>query len=92
VGILGLGCVTRTGSLDLAATAAVAVLILFAALDPRSALISLIVLAVLVLFRISTRLSWQVSLGAFIFGWGIQFMGHNREDTKLKELSIRVRR
>ena len=90
VGILGLGRVTRIGSIDLAAAAAVAVLILSAALDPRSILISLVVLVVF--FLISTRLSWQVSLGAFIFGWGIQLVGHNLEDTKQKEFSIRVRR
>jgi len=78
------------GSIDLAAAAAIAVLILSAALDPRGILISLVVLVVF--FLISTRLSWQVSLGAFIFGWGIQFVGHNLEDTKQKEFSIRVRR
>jgi uncharacterized membrane protein YGL010W len=90
VGILGLGRVTRLGPIDLAAAAAVAVLIFSAALDPRGILISLVVLVVF--FLISTRLSWQVSLGAFIFGWGIQSMGHILEDTKQKEFLIRVRR
>ncbi len=78
----------RAGPFDLAAAAAVAVLIPYAALDPRGALISLVVVLV-ILYLISTRLSWQVRFGAFIFGWGFQ-LGHNLERTKQKEFSIRV--
>jgi len=87
LGILGFARMLRAFSFDLAAAAAVAVLILSAALDPRGALISLVVLVVLFL---STRLSWQVTLEAFIFGWGFQFVGHILEGTKPKEFSIRV--
>ncbi len=89
LGIMGFARVLRAVSFDLAAAAAVAVLIVYAALDPRGALISLVVLVV---FFFSTRLSWQVSHGASIFGWGFQFSGHNLKGSKPKEFLIRVRR
>ena len=83
VGILGLGHLVRVGpGVDLAVVAAVALLIYYAAIDMRGALISLVVFAIL--YFIAIRLSWQVSLGAFIFGWGFQFLGHKLEGTKPK--------
>lgn len=51
LGILGFARVLRAVSFDLAAAAAVAVLIFYAALDPRGALISLVVLVVFI-FRL----------------------------------------
>jgi uncharacterized membrane protein YGL010W len=83
VGILRLGHLVRLGPvIDLAAVAAVSLLIYYAALDLRGALISLVVFVIL--YFVAIRLSWQVSVGAFIFGWGFQFLGHKIEGTKPK--------
>jgi uncharacterized membrane protein YGL010W len=82
LGIMGLGHLVRIGPVDLAVVAAVVVLIYYAAIDLRGALISLVVFALL--YLIATRLAWQVSLGAFILGWVFQFVGHKLEGTKPK--------
>jgi len=85
LGILGLGRLVHLGPIiDLAAVAAVALLIYYAAIDIRGALISLVVFAIL--YFVAVRLSWQVSLGAFIFGWGFQFLGHKLEGSRPKFL------
>jgi uncharacterized membrane protein YGL010W len=85
LGILGLGHLVHLGPvIDLAAVAAVALLMYYAAIDIRGALISLVVFAIL--YFLAIRLSWQVSLGAFIFGWGFQFLGHKLEGSKPKFL------
>ena len=82
LGILGVTHPVRLGPLDLAAVLAIALLIYYAAIDVRGAVISLVVFAIL--YFVAIRLSWQVSLGAFIFGWGFQFLGHKLEGTKPK--------
>ncbi|HVA33551.1 MAG TPA: Mpo1-like protein [Candidatus Baltobacteraceae bacterium] len=82
LGILGLAHLVRLGPVDLAVVAAVAVLVYYAAIDVRGALISLVVFAVLYLAAV--RLAWQINLAAFILGWGFQFVGHKLEGTKPK--------
>ena len=82
LGIMGLGHLVRLGPVDLAAVAAVAVLIYYAAIDPRGALICLVVFALL--YWVSLRMNWEMSLAAFILGWGFQFLGHKLEGTKPK--------
>jgi uncharacterized membrane protein YGL010W len=83
LGILGLGHLVRLGPImDLAAVAALALLIYYAAIDLRGALIALVVFAML--YFVAIRLSWEASLGAFIVGWGFQFLGHKLEGSKPK--------
>jgi uncharacterized membrane protein YGL010W len=82
LGILGLAHLVRLGPVDLAVVAAIAVLAYYAAIDARGALISLVVFAVL--YVIARRLNWEVSLAAFVLGWGFQFFGHKLEGTKPK--------
>jgi uncharacterized membrane protein YGL010W len=82
LGMLGLGHLVRVGPVDVAAVAAVAVLIYYAAIDVRGALISAVIFAIL--YFIAIRLAWQVSLAAFILGWGFQFLGHKLEGSKPK--------
>jgi len=82
LGILGLAHLVRIGPVDLAVVAAVAVLMYYAAIDLRGALISLVVFAIL--YAVAIRLTWQVNLGAFVLGWGFQFVGHKLEGTKPK--------
>ena len=82
LGIMGLLHQVHLGPVDLAVATAIAVLIYYAAIDVRGALISLAVFAVL--YLVASRLSWQVNLAAFILGWGFQFVGHKLEGTKPK--------
>jgi uncharacterized membrane protein YGL010W len=82
MGMLGLGHLVRLGSIDLATTVAVALLIYYAVLDLRGAAISLLVFAVL--YAIAVRLPWQVNLAAFVLGWTFQFLGHKLEGSKPK--------
>jgi uncharacterized membrane protein YGL010W len=83
LGIFGLGHLVRLGpAIDLTAVAAVALLIYYAAIDMRGALIALVVFVIL--YFVAIRLSWQVSLGTFICGWGFQFLGHKLEGSKPK--------
>jgi uncharacterized membrane protein YGL010W len=84
LGIMGLAHLVALGPLDLAVVAAVGVLVYYAAIDLRGALISLVFFAVL--YALATRLVWQVSLGAFILGWGFQLVGHRLEGSKPKFL------
>ncbi len=83
LGIFGLGHLVRLGpAIDLTAVAAVALLIYYAAIDMRGALIALVVF--IILYFVAIRLSWQESLAAFIIGWGFQFLGHKLEGSKPK--------
>jgi uncharacterized membrane protein YGL010W len=82
LGVFGLTHQVRVGPVDLAVVAAVAVLLYYAAIDVRGALISLVVFALL--YLVALRLAWQVSLAAFVLGWGFQFVGHKLEGTKPK--------
>ena len=59
-------------------------LIYYAAIDLRGALLSVVVFAIL--YMIAIRLPWQVRLGAFVFGWVFQLVGHRFEGTKPKFL------
>lgn len=82
LGILGLAHLTRVGPIDLAILIAVAVLAYYTVIDPRGALISLVVFAIL--YTVASRLPWEVNLAAFILGWGFQFAGHKLEGTNPK--------
>ena len=72
------------GPVDLAVVAAVVVLIYYAALDLRGALLSLVIFAML--YLVASHLPWQVNLAAFILGWVFQLVGHRFEGTKPKFL------
>jgi uncharacterized membrane protein YGL010W len=86
LGLLGLlhACPIRIGFVDLAVLTAIAVLLYYVALDVRGALISAIAFAIL--YGIAMHLSWEVSVGAFILGWGFQLVGHRLEGNKPKFL------
>jgi uncharacterized membrane protein YGL010W len=84
VGIMAMLHAVVLGRIDLAALAAVAVLIYYAVIDLRGALVSAVVFAVL--YVIAMRLSWQVGLGAFVLGWVFQLVGHRFEGSKPKFL------
>ena len=84
LGIMGLLSLVRLGPVDLAALAAVAVLIYYAAIDLRGALLSLVVFALL--YATAIHLTWQVNLAAFVLGWVFQLVGHRFEGTKPKFL------
>jgi uncharacterized membrane protein YGL010W len=82
LGIFGLAHRVALGPVDLAVLAAVGVLVYYAAIDLRGALLSLVVFAIL--YAIGSRLSWQVNLAAFVLGWVFQLVGHHFERTKPK--------
>ncbi|HET9029849.1 MAG TPA: Mpo1-like protein [Candidatus Aquilonibacter sp.] len=84
LGIMGLAHLIALGPVDLAVAAAIAVLIYYAAIDARGAVLSTVVFAIL--YLIAIRLSWPVSLGAFVLGWVFQLIGHRFEGTKPKFL------
>ncbi len=84
LGIMGLMSLVRLGPVDLAVLAAIAVLVYYAAIDLRGAVLSLVVFAIL--FAIAIRLPWPANLGAFILGWVFQLVGHRFEGTKPKFL------
>jgi uncharacterized membrane protein YGL010W len=84
LGVMGLAHFVRVGPVDLAIVVAVALLVYYAAIDVRGALISLAVFAIL--YLIAVRLPWPIDLAAFILGWGFQFLGHKLEGTKPKFL------
>lgn len=84
LGILGVLALVRVGPIDLAVIAAVAVLIYYAVLDFRGALLSLVIFALL--YFIAIHLPWQVNVAVFILGWGFQLVGHRFEGTKPKFL------
>lgn len=87
LGLLGLfhACpLLRIGPVDLAVLAAVAVLLYYVALDVRGALISAVAFAFL--YEVAVRLSWELSVGAFVLGWVFQLVGHRFEGNKPKFL------
>src|SRR5690348_16299237 len=87
LGLLGLlhACpLLRIGPVDLAVLAAVAVLLYYVALDVRGALISAVAFAIL--YGVAVRLSWELSVGAFVLGWVFQLVGHRFEGNKPKFL------
>lgn len=84
LGTMGLVSLRHIGPVDLAVVIAIAVLIYYAALDIRGALLSLVIFAVL--YVIAIRLAWQVNLAALILGWVFQLVGHRFEGTKPKFL------
>lgn len=84
LGLLGLFSLLRIGPVDLAVLAAVAVLLYYAAIDVRGALISAAVFAIL--YGIAVHLPWEGNVGAFVLGWAFQLVGHRFEGNKPKFL------
>lgn len=84
LGLLGLFSLLRIGPVDLAVLAAVAVLCYYATIDARGALISAVIFAIL--YGVAVHLPWEGSVGAFIFGWCFQLVGHRFEGNKPKFL------
>ena len=72
------------GPIDLAIVAGLATLLYYAFIDPRGALISTVLFAVI--YEIAIRLPWQIALGALVVGWVFQLVGHRFEGTKPKFL------
>jgi uncharacterized membrane protein YGL010W len=84
LGLLGLFSQLHLGPVDLAVVAAVAVLLYYAAIDARGAFIAAIVFAIL--YGMAMHLPWEVNVGALLFGWGFQLVGHRFEGNKPKFL------
>ena len=84
LGIMGLLHLVRFGPIDLAIVTSAAVLIYYAVLDLRGALLSALVFAVL--YLIGMHLTWQWGLAAFVVGWVFQLVGHRFEGSKPKFL------
>ena len=82
LGMMSLAHVVRIGSIDLAIVAGVATLLYYAKIDPRGALISTVVFAIL--YVVAVRLPWQIGAAAFGIGWIFQLVGHRFEGTKPK--------
>lgn len=82
LGIMGLLSLVRLGPVDLAVVTAIAILVYYAALDLRGALLSFVVFAIA--YAIGTRLPWQADLAVFVFGWIFQLVGHRFEGKKPK--------
>jgi uncharacterized membrane protein YGL010W len=84
LGIFGMTSLLHVGPIDLAIIAAIAVLIYYAVLDIKGALLSLVIFASL--YFVAIHLPWQVNVAAFVVGWGFQLVGHRFEGTKPKFL------
>lgn len=84
LGIMGLAHQVSLGPVDLAIPIAIAILIYYAVIDLRGALLSTVIFAAL--YLIAIRFGWEVNLGAFVLGWVFQLVGHRFEGTKPKFL------
>ena len=84
LGVLGLLASVHLGPIDFAIPVAVLVLIYYATVSPRGALISLVLFAAL--YVVAVHLSWLPSLVAFVAGWVFQLVGHRMEGNKPKFL------
>lgn len=84
LGLMGLTHQAHIGPVDLAIVVSIAVLIYYATIDVRGALLSAVIFAVL--YFAGTYLSWPVSLAAFVIGWVFQLVGHRFEGSKPKFL------
>ena len=82
LGLLGLLAQVHAGPVDAAAAAALAILIYYATIDVRGALISAVFFAIL--YIIARDLPWGVDVGAFVLGWVFQLVGHRFEGNKPK--------
>jgi uncharacterized membrane protein YGL010W len=83
-GVLGMLASVHLGPIDLAIPIALLVLIYYATISPRGALISLVLFAAL--YAIAVHVSWEVGLAAFVVGWVFQLVGHRIEGNKPKFL------
>jgi uncharacterized membrane protein YGL010W len=84
LGVLGLFSLIKLDPIDLAIPVAVLVLIYYATLTVRGALISLAAFAIL--YVVAVRLPWQADVAAFVLGWIFQLIGHRYEGNKPKFL------
>ncbi|MGZ3527442.1 MAG: Mpo1 family 2-hydroxy fatty acid dioxygenase [Vulcanimicrobiaceae bacterium] len=87
LGLLGLLSLARIGPVDLAVVAAIVVLLYYATLSVRGALISAVIFIALYEIAIHLPFRWEVSLAAFVLGWGFQLVGHRFEGNKPKFLT-----
>jgi uncharacterized membrane protein YGL010W len=67
----------RFGPIDLAMVVGLAVIIYYATLDLRLALVALLAFAVL--YLIGRFIWWPVAVALFVVGWIFQFVGHGYE-------------
>ncbi|HTX56696.1 MAG TPA: Mpo1-like protein [Candidatus Acidoferrales bacterium] len=84
LGAMGLLHLVGFGPVDLAIVAGVATLVYYVSIDPRGALISAVLFAII--YAIAIRLPWQIALAALVIGWVFQLVGHRFEGTKPKFL------
>jgi uncharacterized membrane protein YGL010W len=84
LGIMGVAHLVALGPLDLAILGGVATLLYYYAIDPRGALVSTLMFAII--YEIAIHLPWQVNIAAFVIGWVFQLVGHRFEGTKPKFL------
>ena len=84
LGTMGLSHLVALGPIDLAIVAGIATLLYYASIDPRGALISTVLFAII--YIIAVRLPWEINLAALVIGWVFQLVGHRFEGTKPKFL------
>lgn len=84
LGLLGLLALLRIGPVDLGVLAAAAVLLYYAAIDRRGALVSAVIFAIL--YGVAVNIPWEVDAAAFVVGWLFQLVGHRFEGNRPKFL------
>ncbi len=82
LGTMGILHLVAIGPIDLAIVAGVATLLYYVFIDPRGALISTVLFAII--YEIAIRVPWQIALAALVIGWVFQLIGHRFEGTKPK--------
>lgn len=84
LGTMGIFHLVAIGPIDLAIVAGIATLLYYVFIDPRGALISTVLFAII--YEIAIRIPWQIALAALVIGWVFQLVGHRFEGTKPKFL------
>ncbi len=84
LGLMSMLATVHAGSLDAAFVIALAVLVYYAAIDLRGAVLCAVIFAIA--YVVGRQLAWPLGTGIFIFGWVFQLVGHRFEGTKPKFL------
>jgi uncharacterized membrane protein YGL010W len=84
LGTMGIFHLVAFRPIDLAIVAGIATLLYYFFIDPRGALISTVLFAII--YEVAIRVPWQIALAALVVGWVLQLVGHRFEGTKPKFL------
>lgn len=84
LGIMGVAALVHIGRVDLAVVMGIAVLLYYAWLDLKGALLSAVIFALL--YVAAVHMPWYISVAAFAIGWIFQLVGHKFEGSKPKFL------